>query len=165
VTLGAAALLVLAAVFAPAILVGEIFLSCGTDVTERTPVPDTGWTIEARVHSCGATDRGSMRIVAVSRPGGSEVTLAKLNENTDVRFSVVAHDGLVISLPNLVDIAEMQDAFDGIPIRYEFRPENDPNERALYQLWMRSSGDPRAIAWCKKNIAQQMRSGTSYSCR
>ncbi len=103
-----------------------------------------------------------MQIVAIDRSNSSEVTLAKLNEEADVKLSIDGRGQLVISLPNLVDIAEMQDSFDGIPIVYEFRPENDPNERALYQLWMRTSGDPRAIAWCRKTYEW---SASKYGCR
>jgi hypothetical protein len=115
---------------------------CGYDPQDTVEIPKTVWTVHARVFRCSAIDHGPTDVVAVNWLTKEEIPVVSFNETVYIRLHADSPYRLTITLDNDVWIKEMRDSFAGIAVVYDYRPENNPEARAFYQLKEEKWKDP-----------------------
>jgi len=80
-----------------------------------------------------------------------EVEIAFIDDIEYIELSS-SNGELSIKLPNFVDLVRQRNDFEGIRVRYEFFPKDDPQARKEYQFWFHHPNDPHAIEWSEKNL-------------
>jgi hypothetical protein len=122
---------------------------CPVDLADRAMNDE--WLAELRFTRCSAID-GTAEIVAVRRRDKAEYSVATFNELSDISLALDGNNNLLVKMPNMIDIAAWREKVEDISVAYRYLPVDDPEERAMYQLWMRHPTDARAKAWCEKYI-------------
>jgi len=129
---------------------------CAPEMIERLPVPGTTWIVETWLAACGFGISGPLEVRAVNDVSKEVVTVAVIDDPAHTTLSVNGSNDLVVTLPNLVFITGAAAEFGGVKVIYNYRPFDDPDERAKFQRFVRNPRDPAAKQWHCDNVAGKM---------
>ena len=114
---------------------------CGYDPQDEVSIPDSLWTVYARVYRCSSLD-GASDVVAINRTTKKEIPIISFWDIERIKLRATNSTRLTVELNNDVYIKELHDSFDGIAIVYKYHPD-DPEARAFFQLSHEKPNDPR----------------------
>lgn len=129
-----------------------IWADCVSDLASRVVIPQTDWVVVTKEYRCAAFGNGTTTISAVNAKTKKEVEIAFIDDVEYIELSSSSNSEVSIKLPNFVDLIRQRNDFEGIRLRYEFFPKDDPKARKEYQFWFHHPNDPHAVEWSEKNL-------------
>ena len=125
---------------------------CGLATWQRMSLPDTSWSIEAQVESCGFGIGGMGRIVAINQENKNLEVLAQGQDIGRASISIQDKNIVLVKLPNLTDIKVFSSDNPVFRIIYEYYPYNNPEARKHYQSWDKDRSNPENRRWYCENV-------------
>ena len=114
------------------------------------PVPGTDWLVEEHGPKCYFGGTYPYEITARDLISGHVVTVAT-GDVGDVQFSFEP-GRMTLTLDNRSWVDPVSNEFGGVNVVYDYKPHDDPADRAAYRRWVKEPQDPANRRWWCTNV-------------